>query len=136
MVDQASGAEIMYPDLYKGLNLRPKDLTAYNSLLVSFDGKVVILRGQIRLPVQVSLEVVEVNFIVEDAYSPYTAIVARPWIHALEAVSNTLHQKVKYLSGGRIEEIVGNQSTTRQCLVVAILHQLEAESSASAGGCL
>ena len=67
----------MYPDLYKGLNLRPEDLTAYNSPLVSFDGKVVILRGQIRLPVQASSKVVEVDFIMVDAYSPYTPIVAR-----------------------------------------------------------
>ena len=51
MMDQGSGAEIMYPDLYKGLNLRPEDLTAYDSLLVSFDGKIVIPRGQIRLSV-------------------------------------------------------------------------------------
>ena len=50
MVDQGSGIEIMYLDLYKGLNLRPEDLTAYDSPLVSFDGKVVIPRGQIRLP--------------------------------------------------------------------------------------
>ena len=54
MVDQGSGAEIMYPDLYKGLSLRPEDLTAYNSPLVSFDGKVVIPRGMIRLPMQAS----------------------------------------------------------------------------------
>ena len=85
----------MYPDLYRGLNLRPKDLMAYNSPLVSFDGKVVILRGQIRLPVQAGSEVVEVNFIVVDAYSPCTVIIARPWLHVLEAVSSTLHQKVK-----------------------------------------
>ena len=78
MVDQGSGAEIMYPNLYKGLNLRPEDLTAYDSLLVSFDGKVVIPRGQIRLPVQAGLEVVEVDFIVVDAYSTYMAIVAKP----------------------------------------------------------
>ena len=51
MVDQGNGAEIMYLDLYKGLNLRPEDLTAYNSPLVSFDGKVVIPRGKIKLPV-------------------------------------------------------------------------------------
>ena len=38
MVDQGSGAEIMYSELYKGLNLRPKDLTIYNSPMVSFDG--------------------------------------------------------------------------------------------------
>ena len=78
MVDQGSGVEIMYPDLYKGLNLRPEDLTTYDSPLVSFDGKVVIPRGQIRLPVQAGSEMAEVDFIVVDAYSPYTAIVARP----------------------------------------------------------
>ena len=33
----------------------------------------------------------EVDFIVVDSYSPYTAIVARSWLHALEAVSSTLH---------------------------------------------
>ena len=51
MVDQGSAAEIMYPDLFKGLNLRAEDLTPYNSPLVSFEGKVIILKGQIRLPV-------------------------------------------------------------------------------------
>ena len=78
IVDQGSGVEIMYPDLYKELNLKPEDLIAYDSSLVSFDGKIVIPMGQIRLPVQASSEVVEVDFIVVDAYSPYTAIVARP----------------------------------------------------------
>ena len=51
MVDQGNGVEIMYPDLYRGLNLKPENLTAYDSPLVSFDGKVFIPRGQIRLPV-------------------------------------------------------------------------------------
>ena len=51
---------------------------------------------------------VEVDFIVVDACSPYTAIVARPWLHALEVISSTLHQKVKYPAGGQIEEIDGS----------------------------
>ena len=78
MVDQGSAAEIMYPDLYKGLNLKAEDLMPYNSPLMSFEGKIVIPKGQVRLPVQTSSEVVEVDFIVVDTYSPYTAIVARP----------------------------------------------------------
>ena len=78
LVDQGSAVEIMYPDLYKGLNLKPKDLTAYESPLVSFDGKTVIPKGQIRLPIQTDSEVVEVDFIVVDSYSPYTAIVVKP----------------------------------------------------------
>ena len=77
-MDQGNAAEIMYPDLYSGLNLRAEDLTPYSSPLVSFEGKVIIPKGQIRLPVQTSSETVEVDFIVVDAYSPYTAIVARP----------------------------------------------------------
>ena len=86
--------EVMYPDLYKGPNLKLENLTAYDSPWVSFKGKTVTLRGQIRLPIQIGSNVV-VDFIVVDAYSPYTAIVARPWLHALGAVSFTLHQKVK-----------------------------------------
>ena len=51
MIDQGSAAEIMYPDLYKGLGLRAEDLTPYSSPLVSFEGKVIIPKSQIRLPV-------------------------------------------------------------------------------------
>ena len=91
MVDQGSAVEIMYPDLYKGLNLKPEDLTAYESPLVSFEGKTVIPKSQIRLPIQTDSEVVEVDFIIVDSYSPYTAIMARPWLHALGAISFTLH---------------------------------------------
>ncbi|XP_075663258.1 uncharacterized protein LOC142632810 [Castanea sativa] len=108
MVDQGSGAEIMYPDLYKRLNLKPEDLTAYDSPLISFDGKFVIPKGQIRLPVQAGSEVVEVDFIVVDAYFPYIAIVARPWLHALGAIASTLHLKVKYSLGDQIEELIGS----------------------------
>ena len=78
LVDQESAVEIMYPDMYKGLNLKSEDLIAYESPLVSFEGKTVIPKGQIRLPIQIDSEIVEVDFIVVDSYFPYTAIVARP----------------------------------------------------------
>ena len=45
MVDQGSTIEIMYPDLYKGLNLKVEDLTPYSSPLVSFKGKIIIPKG-------------------------------------------------------------------------------------------
>ena len=133
LVDQGSAVEVMYSNLYKGLNLKLKDLTAYDSYLVSFKEKTVTPRGQIRLPIQTSSEVVEVDFIVIYAYSPYTAIVARLWLHALGAVSSTLHQKVKYPSGSQVKEIVGNQTMARECMVPAISCQPNAESLASTG---
>ena len=50
--------EKMYPDLYKRLGLKPEDLTAYDSPLVSFEGKTVTSRGLIRLPIQIGSDVV------------------------------------------------------------------------------
>ena len=93
MVDGGSGAEVMYPDLYKGLGLKLEDLMPYNSPLMRFDGKLVIPKGMIRLPIQTDPEIVEVNFIMVDTYSPYTTIVDRPWLHTLGAVASSLHQK-------------------------------------------
>ena len=91
LVDQGSAVEIMYLDLYKGVNLKLEDLTTYDSPLVSFEGKTVIPRGQIKLSMQTDSEVVEVDFNVVNAYFPYIAIMARPWLHALGAIFSTLH---------------------------------------------
>ena len=90
MVDVGSAAEVIYPDLYKGLNLKLEDLMPYSSPLMSFDGKLVIPKGMIRLPIQTGPEIVEVNFIVMDTYSSYTAIVI--WNTILRAFD------IKYMS--------------------------------------
>ena len=69
MVNQGSAVEIMYPDLFKGLNLRTEDLTPYNSPLVSFEGRTIIPKGQVRLPVQAGAEIVEVDFIRSELFN-------------------------------------------------------------------
>ena len=46
-MNQGNVVEIMYSDLYKGINLRSEDLTAYESPLISFEGKTVISRGKL-----------------------------------------------------------------------------------------
>ena len=66
-----------------------------------------------------------------DAFSSYTAIMGRPWLHSLGAVLSTLHQKVKYPSGGQVSEIVGSQSMARQCLIAAIQHRPKSVISAA-----
>ena len=86
----------MESDLFKGLGLKDQYLTKYDSLLVSFDRRVVILHGQISLPVSMEGKEVMVTFIVVNSFFPYTAILGRPWIHAMGAISSTLHMKVKF----------------------------------------
>ena len=108
MVDQGSGADVMYPDLFKGLELKSQDLIKYDTPLVSFDGRVVIPEGQISLPVNMEGNEVMVTFIVVNSFSPYTAILGRPWIHAMGAIPSTLHVKVKFCTEQGVAVVQGS----------------------------
>ena len=96
MVDQGSGVDVMYLNLFKGLRFKNHDLTKYDTPLVSFDGRVVIPKGQISLPVNMEGKEVMVTFIVISLFSLYTTILGRLWIHAMGPVLSTLHVKVKF----------------------------------------
>ena len=110
MVDQGSGAKVMYPDLFKGLGLKDQDLMKYDSPLVSFDGRIVIPQGQISLPVSMEGKEVMVTFIVVNSFSPYTTILERPWIHAMGAIPSTLHMKVKFRTEQGVATVRGPTS--------------------------
>ena len=120
MVDQGNGADVMYTDLFRGLGLKNEDLSKYSTPLVRFDGKMVIPEGQISLPMNMEGKEVVVAFIVVASFSPYTVILGRPWIHAMGAVSSTLHVKVKFPTKQGIAVVRGSQQVAKQCLVVVV----------------
>ena len=68
------------------------------------------------------------DFIVVDAFSPYIAILAKPWLHAMGAVASSLHIKVKYPTNGRVKY----QSTVRQCMLAIVNHRVTELSSSKA----
>ena len=70
MVDQGSGVDVMYSDLFEGFRLKNQDLMKYDTPLVSFNGRVVILEGQISLPVNMEGKEVTVTFIIVSSFSP------------------------------------------------------------------
>ena len=78
LIDQGNGAEVMYPNLFRGLGLKNEDLSKYDMPLVGFDGRMVIPEGQISLPVNMEGKEVMVIFIVVISFSFYMAILGRP----------------------------------------------------------
>lgn len=68
-------------------------------------------------------EVVNMDFIVVEAYSPHTIILARPWLHTIRAISSTLYVKLKYPTEEGVGELLGCQVMTTQCMVAVIRHQ-------------
>ena len=63
---------------------------------------------------------VVVAFLVVALFSPYIAILGRPWIHAMGAVPSTLHVKIKVHTEYGIAMVRGSQQVARQCLVSAV----------------
>ena len=96
LIDQGNGAEVMYLDLFKGLGLKAEGLSKYDTLLVGFDGRMVVPKGQISLPMNTKGKEVMVNFIVVGSFSPYMEILCKSWIHVMGVVSSTLHVNVKF----------------------------------------
>ena len=80
----------------------------------------VVPEGQISLPVNMEGKEVVVAFIVVNSFSPYTAILGRPWIHAMGVVPSTLHVKVKFPTEQGVTVVRGSQQVARQCLVAAV----------------
>ena len=103
----------MYPDLFKGLGLKNQDLIKYYTPLVSFDERVVIPEGQISPLVNMEGKEVTVTFIVVNSFSPYTAILGRPWIHAMGPIPSTLHVKVKFHTEQGVAVVWGSQKVAR-----------------------
>ena len=68
----------MYPDLFRRLGLKNDDLSKYDTPLVGFDGRMVIPKGQISLPINLEGKEVMVTFIMVNSFSPYTVILGRP----------------------------------------------------------
>lgn len=100
--------EIMYFALYKGLGLKSKDLKKYDTPLVGFDRKVVVLEGRISLPIMTKGKEVMMNFIVVNVFSSYMEILGQPWIHAIRPVLSTLHVKVKFPTEDGIVVVKGD----------------------------
>ena len=130
LVNQGSGAEIMYLNLFKRLGLKNEDLSNYDTPLVRFDGRIVTPDGQISLPVNMEGKEMMVTFIVVNLFSLYTAILSRPWIHAIGAVPSTLRVKVKFHTEHGIATVRRNQQVARQCLVAAVNREIKQKESA------
>ena len=45
LINRGSGAEVMYLDFFRGLGLKNEDLSKYDTPLVGFDGRMVVLEG-------------------------------------------------------------------------------------------
>ena len=91
LIDPGSSAKIMYDSLFKGLGLRQEDLDKKVDPLYGFSRESVIPVGRVIVKVHAGTVSSPTEFWVLNSYSPYNAILGRPWLHKMRAVPSTLH---------------------------------------------
>ena len=120
LIDPGSSVEIMYESLFRGLGLRKKDLSHIEGPLSGFSGETVVPSGKVTINVRAGTVSSPTEFFVLNAFSPYNAILGRPWLHRMGAVPSTLHQHLRFPTPQGIMEIMGDQLAAKQCPVAAV----------------
>ena len=119
LINPGSSAEIMYDSLFKGLGLKHEDLDRKVDPLYEFSGESVMPIGRVTVKVQAESVSSPTEFWVLNSYSPYTAILRRPWLHKMRVVPSTLHQRLRFPTLDGIMKIRGDQVMAKQCLIAA-----------------
>ncbi|XP_058766815.1 uncharacterized protein LOC131640439 [Vicia villosa] len=89
---------------YSGIEIRPSELTVR-----AFDGSKRSVFGEVDLPIMIGPQLFTITFFVMDIHPSYSCLLGRPWIHATGVVTSTLHQKLKFVTQGKIVTICGEE---------------------------
>ncbi|KAI5445748.1 hypothetical protein KIW84_013834 [Lathyrus oleraceus] len=96
LVDTGSSLNVLPKKALTKLDCDDATLRPSNLVVRAFDGSKRAVCGEVELPVKIGPQVFKSTFYVMDIQPAYNCLLGRPWIHAVGAVTSTLHQKLKY----------------------------------------
>ncbi|GFZ18422.1 hypothetical protein Acr_27g0001610 [Actinidia rufa] len=113
LIDTGSSADILFISAFEKIKIRLDKLHPFHTPLIGFGGNMTHPLGWINLPITLGTEqhqtTVWQNFIVVDYPSPYNAILGRPTLGGIKAITSTYHLKMKFPTLTRIGEVKGDQ---------------------------
>lgn len=107
LIDTGSALNVMPKSTLDQLSY-PKALLQPSTVTVrAFDGTRRSVFGEIKLPISVGPHEFEVKFQVMEIQASFSCLLGRPWIHDVGPVTSTLHQKLKFISHGKLITVSG-----------------------------
>lgn len=120
LIDTGSSVDLIYFNTLKKMGLTEMDLMPGRGDLQSFSGERVWPVGMIRLTVILARVEVSTLFHVVDSPDPYAAILGRPWLDSLGAVSSPLHRCLSfYDKNGKCQTVYADPVGTMECAILA-----------------
>ncbi|KAL5552509.1 hypothetical protein UlMin_039910 [Ulmus minor] len=106
LVDNGSSADILFKSTFNRMNLVGVKIEPIASSLSGFTGDSISSEGILNLPVELGSSpcqhIQAVDFVLVDCPSPYNAIIGRPTLNKIRAVTSTYHLLVKFPTFGGI----------------------------------
>ncbi|KAL5549353.1 hypothetical protein UlMin_004584 [Ulmus minor] len=117
LIDNGSSADILFRSTLNRMDLVGAKFDPIKSALYGFTGDSIHSEGVLNLPVKLGTHpcqhIQSVDFVVVDCPSSYNAIIGRPTLNAIQAVTSTYHLLVKFPTVGGIGILKGNQQASR-----------------------
>lgn len=110
LIDTGSSLNVMPIATLRKLSYPNVQLRATSVSVRAFDGSRKTVLGDVVLPISVGPQEFEVLFQVMDIPASYSCLLGRPWIHEAGAVTSTLHQKLKFVSHGKLITVSGESA--------------------------
>jgi hypothetical protein len=124
MIDNDSSVDILYLPAYQQMKLDKEKLRPMGALLVGFTGDKICPVGIVTLPITIGTYPKQVSktvdFLVVDCPSAYNAIIERPTLNRLRAVTSTYHLLLKFPTEHGVGEVRGDQITARECYLASL----------------
>ena len=81
-------------------------------IIRAFDNTRQEVQGEIKLMIEISPMYFVINFQVVKVDSLYNMLLGRPWLHAVSAITSTLHQRLKFISRNQLITIMAEEPMT------------------------
>ncbi|KAL5541984.1 hypothetical protein UlMin_009694 [Ulmus minor] len=118
LVDNGSSADILFKSTFNRMNLVGVKIEPTASSLSGFTGDSISSEGILNLPDELRSSscqhIQAVDFVLVDCPSPYNAIIGRPTLNKIRAVTSTYHLLVKFPTVGGIGILRGDQTESRE----------------------
>ncbi|GFY95559.1 hypothetical protein Acr_10g0009440 [Actinidia rufa] len=113
LVDNGSSADILFISAFDKMKIGLDKLHPFHTPLIRFGGNTIHPLGWIKLPITLGTEphqtTIWQDFIVVDCPSPYNAILGRPTLGRIRAITSTYHLKMKFPTSMGVGEMRGDQ---------------------------
>jgi len=107
LIDTGSSLNVVPMTTLKRLPYPCIQLRASSVSVRAFDGSRKLVLGDVDLHIAVEPQEFKVTFQVMDIPASDSCLLGRPWIHEAGSVTSTLHQKLKFVSHGKLVRVSG-----------------------------